>query len=294
MRIEKVRITHPRKLLFPAAGITKEAVADYYGRIADYMLPWVCRRPLTLKRFVEGIDRIGFYHKHAPDHFPDYVERIEVPMRSRGGKPMLMVSVDEAADLVYLAGQNVIELHMGLSTADNLDKPDQLIIDFDPSDRDFRKVRRAALEFKQLLDELGHPSFLKTTGSRGLHVHLPLIPEFRFAEVKRGARLLAEMLVERCPQLCTVEVRKNKRGDKVFIDYLRNDHAMTAIAPYSLRALPSAPVATPIEWRELRERRIEPQDYTLRNIFRRLARKDEPWLDFDRCRQSLPAALRSH
>src|SRR5690606_28999226 len=157
MRIEKVKISHPEKLLFPDAGITKEAVAAYYGRIAEHMLPWVRGRPLTLKRFVEGIDKIGFYHKHAPDYFPDYVERIEVPMRSRGGKPMLMVSVDEAADLMYLAGQNVIELHMGLSTVEALDKPDQLIIDFDPCDRDFRKVRRAALECKQLIDELGHP-----------------------------------------------------------------------------------------------------------------------------------------
>src|SRR5690606_17941396 len=115
-----------------------------------------------------------------------------------------------------------------------------------------------------------------------------------FAEVKRGARMLAEMLVERCPDLCTLEMRKNKRGDKVFIDYLRNDHAMTAVAPFSLRALPNAPVATPIDWAELRERRIEPQDYTVRNIYSRLARKEDPWTDFERSRRSWPAELQIH
>lgn len=294
MRTENVKISHPDKLLFPAAGITKEAVAKYYERIAPYMIPWICRRPLTLKRFSAGISKPGFFNKHAPDYFPDYVERLEVPMRSQGGRLMQMVSVDEPADLVYLAGQNVIELHMGLAAAPQLDVPDQLIIDLDPCDSDFAKVREVALVLKDILDELARPSFLKTTGSRGLHIHLPLVAELPFDEVKKASRTLAEMLHARCGGLTTLEMRKDKRGDKVFIDYLRNDYAMTAVAPYSLRALPSAPLAAPIAWSELRERQMHPQQHTIKSIFRRLAQKTDPWREFDSCRRELPAALIAH
>src|SRR5690606_34775949 len=155
-------------------------MAEYYRRICPWMVPRIQGRPLTMKRYSEGIGKPGFYNKHAPGHFPDYVERLQVPARSRAGGTMTMIAVDEAADLVYLAGQNVVELHMGLSTAAHIDKPDQLIIDFDPSDEDFDKVRRAAFALKALLDAQDLPSFLKTSGSRGMHVHIPLKPEQNF------------------------------------------------------------------------------------------------------------------
>ena len=288
MKAEDVKISSPHKLLFPDDGLRKEDVADYYRRIAPFMLPWLTGHPVTLKRYTEGIGKAGFYNKHAPPYFPAHLDRIEVPMRSRGGKPMYMVCVDEAADLVYLAGQNVIELHMGLSRQGALDCPDQLVIDFDPSDGDFAKVRRAALELKGLLDERGLPSFLKTSGSRGLHVHLPLLAEADFDRVKPAARALAEALQARCPKLTTLEMRKDKRGDKVFIDWLRNDYSNTAIAPYSLRALPGAPLATPLDWAELRNGRLHAQSYTVKNIFRRLAQKQDPWREFDASRVALP------
>lgn len=280
MKEKKVAISHPGKVLFSEAGITKADLADFYGRIAAYLLPHIQGRPLTLRQFPQGIGESGFFSKHAPDHFPEYIRRIEVPMHSKPGKTMQMVTADHAEDLIYFAGQNTIELHMGLSRLDALDKPDQVIFDLDPSTEDFEKVRKVALALKNLLDTRGIPSFLKTTGSRGVHIHIPLEVNRKFEEVKPIAREIGVKLNKAYPGLTTLEQRKDKRGDRVFVDYLRNDFAMTAIAPYSLRALENAPVATPIDWDELKAATLGPQTYRLSNIFRRLAQKQDPWKGF--------------
>ncbi len=280
MKAQDVEITHSGKLLFPKDRINKEDVAVYYERIAPFMLPHIKDRPLTLRRYPEGIEKEGFYNKHAPDYFPDFIKRINVPMHSEKGKIAEMVSADEASDLVYFANQNVIEIHMGLSTAKMLEKPDQIIFDFDPSDNDFEKVRTAALELEDILDELDLPSFVKTTGSRGVHVHIPIKPEKKFADVKDYARNLAQHLNDILPDITTLEHRKEKRGDRVFIDYLRNDYAMTTITPYSLRAKIGAPVATPIAWEELGDQSLKSGSFTMKNIFRRLGNRPDPWKDF--------------
>lgn len=280
MKTEDVEISHPDKLLFPEAGLSKKDIAAYYKRIAEYLLPFVQDRPLTLRQYPHGIGKPGFFHKHAPDYFPDYVERMNVPMKSRDGKIMRMITADEPADLVYLAGQNVIELHMGLARKDDLEKPDQIILDLDPSDNDFEKVRQTAFILKDLLDEWGLPSFLKTTGSRGLHIHVPLRLGEKFAAVKEIAHHWARELETRAGEIATLEKRKDNRGDKVFIDYLRNDYGMTAVVPYSLRAQEEASVATPIAWEELGDSKLGPKSYTLNNIFRRLSKGKDPWATF--------------
>lgn len=268
------------RILFPGDRFTKGDVAAYYQRIAPHMLPWLKGRPLTLRQYPEGIDGEGFFHKHASEHFPDFIHRIEVPMHSDPGKLMVMVSADAAEDLVYFAGQHAIEIHMALATAGHLDNPDQMVFDFDPSDGDFGKVRTAALALKTLLDDRKLPAFVKTSGSRGVHVHVPLAADRAFAEVKAEARAIAGALQEQLPDITTLEHRVKKRGDKVYLDILRNDHGMNVVAPYSLRAKPGAPVATPIDWEELADPALGPQRYTLKNIFRRLARKADPWRDF--------------
>ncbi|MEJ2004000.1 MAG: non-homologous end-joining DNA ligase [Cyclobacteriaceae bacterium] len=280
MKANNVEISHPDKILFPQQNITKKDVADYFERIAEYMLPYIEDRPITLKQFTEGIGKEGFFSKHAPDHFPDYIKRIMVPMHSESGKEMKMVTVDEAADLVYFAGQNTIEIHTGLSKSDDLEKPDQIIFDLDPSDNDFEKVWKAAFALKQLLDDHEITTFIKTTGSRGVHVHIPIKVDKNFPEVKKVAKQISQALTQKMPELTTMEHRKDKRGDKVFIDYLRNDYGMTVIAPYSLRALNNAPVAVPIDWDELKDSSLGPQTYTLSNIFRRVSQKKDPWKNF--------------
>lgn len=277
MKIKNIEITHPDKLLFPENAITKKEVCEYYARIADFLLPFVKERPLTLRRYPDGIDSDGFYNKHAPDYFPDFIQRLTVPMEEAH---MQMVAANTATELVYLAGQNTIEFHMALSKIDDIKKPDQLIFDFDPSDGDFEKVRTSALILKELLDSWDVPSFVKTTGSRGVHVHIPIIRNESFKETKLIAKKIAAKLHAECKNLTTLEQRKNKRGDKVFIDYLRNDYAMTAIVPYSLRAHREAPIATPIEWVELADKSIGPKTYHIKNIFLRLAKKKDPWENF--------------
>jgi DNA ligase D-like protein (predicted polymerase) len=186
MNAEYVEISHPEKELYPHEHLSKQDVADYYERVSPYMIPHISERPLTFKRYPKGIDDKGFFNKHAPDHFPDYIKRIDVKMRSGKKEVMQMASADETADLVYFAGQNVIEIHIGLSRADKLEKPDQLIFDFDPSDGDFEKVRTAALKLKDILDEFELPSFIKTTGSKGVHVHITALA----AQYVVGALLL--------------------------------------------------------------------------------------------------------
>lgn len=275
-----IDISNPGKILFPKSGFSKEDVVDFYTRIADHLIPHIQGRAITLKRYTEGIGKKGFFNKHAPEYFPDFIERVSIPMHSEPGRKMEMITVDEVDDLIYLAGQDVIELHMSLSRVTDPDIPDQVIFDLDPSDDDFEKVRRAALALKELLDEKKIRSFVNTTGSRGVHIHIPIKPDHSFDEVKPVVKQLAEELHEKVPELTTLEHRKNKRGNKVFIDYLRNDHGMTAIAPYSLRAIEGAPVATPIDWDELNDPDLGPQSYTLENIFRRLGQKTDPWEDF--------------
>lgn len=280
-------VSHGDRVLFPGSGITKQGVADYYRKMAGTMLPYVRDRPLTLRCFPDGIGQEGYFLKHAPGHFPAHIERIEVPMYSEKGRSMRMVAADEAKDLWYFASQNAIEIHLALSIRGQPDRPDQMIFDLDPSDDDFAKVRELALSLRSLLDQRGLPAFVKTTGSRGVHVHVPLRPEEPFSAVKAVARRTAEELLERCPAIATLETRKDRRGGRVFIDYLRNDHGMTAIAPYSLRALEDAPVATPIGWRELERSDSRPDSWQLNNIFRRLGALQDPWLEFGRHRVSL-------
>lgn len=200
-----------------------------------------------------------------------------------------MISADEAVDLVYFAGQDVIELHMGLFQAEALEKPDQMIFDLDPSDDDFEKVRKTAFALKDLMDKQEITTFVKTTESHGLHIHVPLKPKNNFDTVKETARKIAEKLNETCPELTTLEQRKNKHGNKVFIDYLHNDYGMTTIAPYSPRAHKGAPLATPIGWEELKDKlkdnKLGPQTYRIDNILRRLSQKSDPWENFNRQRR---------
>lgn len=280
MKIQDIEISHPDKVLFPDSGITKSDLVEYYQKISGYMLPHIKDRPLTLRRYPHGIKKEGFYSKHIPDYYPDYIKRITVPMRTKQ-QDMMMACAQKEKDLIYFAGQDVIELHMSLSKTSNLENPDQMIFDFDPHN-DFEKVRIAALELKSILDALQMPSFIKTTGSKGVHVHVPLTADASFSQIKECSNKIAHQLLEQLPEVTTLEQRKEKRGDKVFIDILRNDYGMTAIVPYSLRAVEEASIATPIDWGELKDKSLNARTYSLSNILRRLSQKQDPWRDFEK------------
>jgi bifunctional non-homologous end joining protein LigD len=277
-----VEISNPDKALFPD-GLTKAELARYYERIAETMLPHVRRRPLHMQRFPDGIEGEEIQQKQAPDYFPDFVERVRVK-RKRGGS-VEHVMIENAETLVYLADQACITPHVWLSRVDKLDHPDQLVFDLDPPGRDLAPVRDAARALRELLEEVGLAAYVKTTGSRGLHVVTPLDRSVRFEETRAFARELAALLAEREPKRFTVEQRKAKRRGRLYFDTARNAYAQTAVAPYAVRALPGAPVACPLDWRELG--RVEPQQFTVRNIARRLARKPDPWADIGSDARSL-------
>lgn len=275
MKINNIEITHPEKILYPKAKIDKGAVVEYYGLIAEYMLPYIKNRPLSLKQYPAGINNVGFFHKHAAEFYPKYIQRLPVQTRHHGN--IEMVGVSTASGLVYLAGQNTIEYHMGMAKFKSLEKPDQMIIDFDPSDGMFEKVRFLALKTKEILDSQGLESFVKTTGSRGLHVHIPLNAKKDYTVIKPIAKQLAEHLQDLYPDVATVEHRINKRGNKVFIDYLRNDYSSTAIAPFSLRANEWAGIATTLDWDELNDTKLCSYTYNIKNIRKRIESVGDPW-----------------
>ncbi len=279
MEILKVTISHPEKMMFPEIMATKETIANYYAFIAPFMLPHIKDRPLSLQQFPEGVAHHGFFHKHSANFYPDYLPDYVVATHKNGGT-MHMVGAKTARDLVYLANQNAIEFHIPTATMKHITKPDQIILDFDPSDDDFSKVRTLALSARNALKEKGFESFVKTTGNRGLHVHIPCKAKLTFEDVKPISKEIAEYLCQQNPEIATTQLRKNKRENKVFIDYLRNDAAMTAIAPYSLRPNSVAGIATPIHWEELDNKSLHAQSFTIKNIYKRMQDLNDPWADF--------------
>ena len=282
-----VEISRPDKVLFPDDGITKADLARYYADVAHLMLRHLAGRPINMQRFPDGISGPSFYEKKLPSHFPDWVDRVEV--HTADGTQRQVV-VNSTRSLVYLAQQACITPHTWLSTEKDLEHPDQLIFDLDPSDEDLAKVRRATRLVGDLLDDLGLTSYLKTTGSRGYHVVVPLRPGEAFDEVRDLARSVAQRLVDRAPDLLTLEARKDKRGDRVLVDIMRNGYGQTAVPPYAVRARAGAPVSTPIDWAELS--RVKPAQVTMSSLPRRLATKDDPWAGMRRHAQGLSKARR--
>ncbi|MEA2367446.1 MAG: bifunctional non-ous end joining protein LigD [Thermoleophilaceae bacterium] len=287
----KVGISHPEKVLFPEAGLTKLDLARHYESVAAQMIPYVRERPLALQAFPNGIEAHGFFMKAVPDYFPDWVDRVTV--QKKGGT-VTHALANEAATLVYLAGQNVVTPHTWLSRADDPREPDRLIIDFDPSKQGgFADVRAAAREAGQRLRDAGLATYAMVTGSRGIHVVCPLKRGPSFSDVHGFARQLAEAMVEDDPRRLTLEWKKVDRGQKIYVDVNRIAYAQHAVAPYGVRARPKAPVAMPIHWEELSDRRLRPDRYTVKNTAARVESEGDPWKGMMRRARKLPAAARA-
>jgi bifunctional non-homologous end joining protein LigD len=281
----EVELSNQGKVFFPEDGLTKGDIVDYYERISDRLLPHLERRPLVVQRFPDGIGKDGFYQKQTGEHFPDWVPTSQVELVGSTDRQELVVC-DDVATLVYLANQACLVLHPWLSRATALDQPDLLVVDLDPpSGDDFRSVRQAARRVKALLEELGLPCFVKLTGSKGVHVAVPLDGEADFETVRSFARSAMDLLAERHPDALTTEQRKDQRRGRVYLDAGRNAYGQTAVAPYSVRPLPGAPLSAPIEWDELG--RVGPRHVTVRNVFRRLAQREDPWEDLRQRAHSL-------
>jgi bifunctional non-homologous end joining protein LigD len=278
--VAQIDISNPDKVLFPestsSAGpsdrITKRDLAEYYAAVAQVMLPHLTNRPISMQRFPDGIDSDGFYEKKVPPHFPDWLDTAEV---TTADGPQEQVTVNTARTLVYLANQGCITPHTWLSRTRALDRPDQLVFDLDPSVNNLTRLRKATAMTGELLDEIGLTSYLKTSGARGYHVVVPLRPQSTFDETRAFAQQIAEVLSNRAPDLVTVEHRKGNRGDRVYLDVMRNSFGQTLVPPYAVRARPGGPVSAPMEWYELD--RLEPGEYTIATLRRRLSTRGDPW-----------------
>jgi bifunctional non-homologous end joining protein LigD len=281
-----IQLSRTDKVLFPADGLTKGDLVRYYETVAARMVPYLKGRPLSLERYPDGIDDGQIFQQNAPRYFPDWIETTSVK-RVEGRGNVRHAVAGSAAALVYLANQACITPHAWLSRADRPRNPDQLIFDLDPPDNDFPAARRAARDVRQLLAELGLPSFLKTTGGKGLHVHVPLDRTANFDQVREFANGVAQVLVVREPKRYTTEQRKAKRQGRLYLDIMRNAYGQTAVPPYAVRARPGAPVAAPLDWSELDDRRMRGDRFTVRTMPRRLEQDGDPWSTRSRRGRSL-------
>jgi bifunctional non-homologous end joining protein LigD len=282
-----VKITHEDKIMFPEAGLTKLDVAGHYERAAPRMLPYVRDRPLALQAFPDGIEGDGFFLKAVPRYFPDWIKRATVPKK---GGTITHALAQDAPTLVYLAGQNVVTVHTWLSRADKPHQPDRLTLDFDPSGGGFDEVRAAARAAGDRLRDLGLAPYAMTTGSRGVHVVCPLRRGPDFSVVHAFARALAEQMVADDPGHLTLEWHKTDRGKRIYVDVNRIAYAQHAVAPYSIRPRPTAPVAVPLHWDELSDKKLRPDGWTVKTVGERLDTAD-PWDGMRRHARALPKKL---
>ena len=284
--LDPLLLSNPEKILFPADGITKKELGDYYARIAPLMLPLIKDHPLSMQRFPDGIDHEGFYQKNVGSYFPDFIDRIK--LKNNDGTYTVYPLAQNMQTLVYLAYQASITLHAWLSRCDKIDYPDRMIFDFDPGEKTlFSHVKHHVLAFKKLLDAKKLVSFVMTTGSRGLHVVVPLRRTKTYAFVHEYAHELARTFAAQNPAELTVEMRKETREGRLFIDFMRNTYGHTAVAPYAVRPKNGAPVATPLLWSELQDPHLNAQTYTVKNIFARLEKTGDVWHDFHKTKNRL-------
>src|SRR4051812_42083747 len=277
-------ISHPEKILFPDDGITKGELASYYEAIAPLMLPHIRRRPVTMERFHRGIGAPGFFQKDVSKGFPEWLKRVEVP-KNEGTVNHPIVT--DRRSLLWLANQNSITIHVWPSRAPNIYKPDICGFDFDPSNDGLEGLCKAALDLRALLMELGLPSWIKTTGSKGFHIAVPLDGKADFGTVARFAHRVGKLLVARDPENLTREFHKVDRRGRILVDTGRNDYSATFAAAYTVRARRGAPVSAPCTWEEVERGEVSPASFTIRNMAQRIANVGDLWCDLLKAKRSL-------
>lgn len=269
-------ITHPEKILFPDDLITKGELAAYYEAIAPIMLPHVLRRPVTMERFPNGIGKKGFLQKDVSKGFPDWLERVEVPKKDGVVHHPL---VTDNRSLLWLVNQNSITPHVWTSRAPDVYYPDICVFDLDPSDAEQKRLRDAALLVRALLKEAGFESWIKTSGSKGYHVAVPLDGKTKYGDVARFAHTIGEEAVRRDPKNLTREFHKVDRGKRVLVDTGRNEYSATFAAAYAVRARDGAPISAPVKWTEVEKGTVNPTAFTIRNITERIEHVGDLWAD---------------
>ena len=277
-------ITHPEKVLFPDSGISKGELAAYYEAIAPVMLPHIRNRPVTMERYPAGLVKPAFWQKDVSKGFPAWLRRVEVPKK---GGVVHHPLVTDTESLLWLANQNSITPHVWTSRAPDVAHPDICVFDLDPSADDPRALSAAACALRDLLAELGLPSWLKTSGSKGFHIVVPLDGQSDTPTVSAFADAVGALLVSRHPKDLTREFHKTDRKGRILVDTGRNGWSATFAAAYAVRAKPGAPVSAPCTWDELEAGAVGPRTFHLRNMQERVAAVGDVWSDLRKRRRSL-------
>jgi bifunctional non-homologous end joining protein LigD len=279
-------ITHPDKVMFPDDGITKGELAAYYELVAPVMLPHLTGRPVTMERFHRGIGEKGFFQKNVSKGAPKWLETVAVPKKD--GVVNYPIVRDERG-LLWLANQNCITPHVWVSRVPKLFYPDVCVFDLDPLQEDAAALRAATLLLRDFLAELGCVSWVKTSGSKGYHVVVPLDGRANSGEVSRFTHAVGRALVQRDPDHLTQEFYKADRGGRILIDTGRNEFTATFAAAYAVRPKPTAPISAPCTWDEVESGRAEPRAFTLRGMAQRLDEVGDIWSALHREPCALPS-----
>ncbi len=281
---------HLDKVFWPDDGLTKGDLIEYYRSVSEWMLPYLEDRPVVLTRYPDGIGGKSFYQKDAPEHAAGLVRTVKISSH-HAGRDIAYFVCDDVDSLLYLANLGSIPIHVWPSRVSAIENPDWCIVDLDPKEAPFRHVVQLALALRGLCDEIGLPSWVKTSGSTGLHVLLPLPPEATFEQSRLLAQLLAAILEGRHPDISTTARHIPSRKGRVYLDALQNRRGQLLVAPYSVRPLPGAPVSAPLDWREV-EGLPGPRAFTIRNMRERLLRRrQDPMRELLTTRIDLSAAL---
>ncbi len=285
-----VPVSNLDKILYPAARFTKGDAIHYYSEIAPVLLPHLKNRPLTLKRYPNGVDAPFFYEKMCPSHRPDWVATARVETTSR---PVDFCLANDAPTLVWVANLASLELHTLLSRKNDLDRPTMMVFDHDPGEgADLLDCIRVALRFRDMLEHFGLESFAKTSGGKGLHLYVPLNTPVTFEQTKSFSLAIAQLLEKQDPKHVTTNMRKDLRTGKVFVDWSQNDRHKTTVCVYSLRARTRPTVSTPVEWDEL-ERALKKKDaaslaFETADVLKRVAKKGDLFEPILTLKQKLP------
>ncbi|MFH1643734.1 MAG: non-homologous end-joining DNA ligase [bacterium] len=289
----KIELRNEEKIFFPKNKITKGDLIKYYKEISPVMLPYLKDRAISMQRFPSGIKGISFYEKDAPGYFPKWIKTVNVKRKTNGSYNCVVCQ--NAATLVYIANQGCITPHIWLSTIKKLNYPDKIIFDLDlekATPTNFKLACQTAKALKEIIESIGLSAYVMTTGSKGLHVCIPIKIEYTFDKIRAFAKQIALKAIEKNPDKLTLESRKEKRKNKLLIDIMRNGFGATSVTPYAIRPIEGAPVATPLEWKELDKKNLSSQTYTIKNIFNRLSKTGDAWKLLPKNRKSLNLALK--
>jgi bifunctional non-homologous end joining protein LigD len=264
---KEVKLTNLDRVLWPESGITKRDLINYYASVFPYIQPHLANRPLVFTRYPSGINEDSFYQKNAPSYLPEWINTFSWTESDGTVKRYILAEARE--DMIWLANQACIEIHPWLSQISSVEYPDFIVFDLDPSDQNkFEQIVSIAALLKQLMDQFGLRVYLKTSGSKGLHIYLPVVPRYSYEQVRQFGHAVANVICNVVPDIATIERPLRKRGNRIYVDYLQNGLGKTVCSPYSVRPRENATVSTPLHWEELT--RINPGEFTIFTILNRL------------------------